>query len=76
MIGFQLRYIFLIDKACKITVPIIPFSRIDEIGAGMYKGQKKQASEVHQVEQSATGGEGGGSNPTRTLNDQNTVKTQ
>lgn len=38
--GFQLRYIYLIDKACKITVPIFPFSKIDEMGAGMYKGEK------------------------------------
>ena len=38
--GFQLRYIYLIDKTCKITVPILPFSMIDEIGAGMYKGEK------------------------------------
>lgn len=38
--GFQLRYIYLIDKSCKITVPILPFSKIDEIGAGMYKGEK------------------------------------
>jgi len=38
--GFQLRYIYLIDKTCKITVPILPFSKIDEIGAGMYKGEK------------------------------------
>jgi hypothetical protein len=38
--GFQLRYIYLIDKSCKITVPILPFSKIDEMGAGMYKGQK------------------------------------
>lgn len=40
IIGNQLRYIYLIDKSCKITVPIIPFSKIDEMGAGMYKGQK------------------------------------
>jgi hypothetical protein len=40
LIGFQLRYIYLIDKTCKITVPILPFSKIDEIGAGMYKGKK------------------------------------
>lgn len=40
LIGFQLRYIYLIDKTCKITVPILPFSRIDELGAGMYKGEK------------------------------------
>ena len=38
--GFQLRYIYLIDKSCKITVPILPFSKIDEMGAGMYKGKK------------------------------------
>jgi hypothetical protein len=49
--GFQLRYIYLIDKTCKITVPILPFSKIDELGAGMYKGEKvslqdRQAREV------------------------------
>lgn len=38
--GYQLRYIYLIDKSCKITVPILPFSKIDEMGAGMYKGEK------------------------------------
>jgi hypothetical protein len=38
--GYQLRYIYLIDKSCKITVPILPFSKIDEVGAGMYKGKK------------------------------------
>ena len=43
--GYQLRYIYLIDKTCRITVPIIPFSKIDEIGAGMYKGEKITISE-------------------------------
>ena len=43
--GFQLRYIYLIDKSCKITVPILPFSKIDEMGAGMYKGQKISLAE-------------------------------
>ena len=38
--GNQLRYIYLIDKSCKITVPILPFSMIDKMGAGMYKGEK------------------------------------
>jgi len=38
--GFQLRYIYLIDKTCKLSVPILPFSKIDEMGAGMYKGKK------------------------------------
>lgn len=44
--GFQLRYIYLIDKTQKITVPIIPFSKIQEMGAGMYKGVKKCGSSV------------------------------
>ena len=43
--GFQLRYIYLIDKNCKITVPILPFSKIDEMGAGMYKGEKITVAE-------------------------------
>jgi hypothetical protein len=38
--GYQNRYIYLIDKSCQITVPILPFSKIDEMGAGMYKGKK------------------------------------
>jgi len=38
--GNQLRYIYLIDKTYKITVPILPFSEIDKQGAGMYKGKK------------------------------------
>ena len=40
LVGFQLRYIYLIDKSCKITVPILPFSKIKEIGASMYLGKK------------------------------------
>lgn len=38
--GFQNRYIYLIDKSCKLNVPVIPFEKIDEVGAGMYKGEK------------------------------------
>lgn len=45
--GFQLRYIYLIDKTCKLTVPILPYSAIDEIGAGMYKGVKITQEERH-----------------------------
>lgn len=41
--GYMFRYIFFIDRSyrSKLTVPIIPFSRIDELGIGMYKGKKK-----------------------------------
>ena len=47
--GFQLRYVYFIDKRCKekLTVPIIPFSKIDEMGAGMYKGEKVTQHERH-----------------------------
>lgn len=43
--GFQNRYIYLIDKKAKINSTIIPFSKIDEMGAGMYKGEKIKISE-------------------------------
>ena len=80
--GFQLRYIYLIDKSCKITVPIIPFSKIDEIGAGMYKGEKvsllsrkPKAPEAHVVERPVSDGEVGGSNPTPALQNSNKTET-
>lgn len=38
--GKQLKYIYLIDKTCKINANILPFSEIDKQGAGMYKGEK------------------------------------
>ena len=38
--GFQNRYIYLIDKSCKINTEVLPFSEIDKQGAGMYKGEK------------------------------------
>tara|TARA_R100001163_G_scaffold285_1_gene531 strand:+ start:343 stop:984 length:642 start_codon:yes stop_codon:yes gene_type:complete len=39
--GYQFRYIYLIDKKCELNIKEIPFSKIKEIGAGMYKGKKK-----------------------------------
>lgn len=47
--GYQLRYIYFIDKSCrdKLTVPEIPFSKIDELGAGMYKGEHVTIEERH-----------------------------
>jgi len=40
--GYQLRYIYFIDRESlkNLTVPIIPFEKIKEIGAAMYKGKK------------------------------------
>lgn len=41
--GYQLRYIYFINPSARerLTVPILPFSRIDEMGARMYKGEKR-----------------------------------
>lgn len=50
--GFQLRYIYLLDKNAKLTVPVIPFSRIQEIGASMYKGKRPVDSIVANAEKS------------------------
>jgi hypothetical protein len=50
--GFQLRYVYFLnpDARQRLTVPILPFSKIDEMGAGMYRGQaraKQATTEVH-----------------------------
>lgn len=49
--GYQLRYIFFIDRKCiqKLTVPILPFSKIDEMGAGMYKGENIKREDRHLI---------------------------
>ena len=47
--GYQLRYIYFLDKAYRqrLTCPEIPFSKIDELGAGMYKGENVTRAERH-----------------------------
>lgn len=47
--GYQLRYIYFIDKNKEkdLQVPIIPFSEINELNAGMYKGEKITQAERH-----------------------------
>lgn len=49
--GFQLRYIYFIDKKKRadLTVPEIPFSEIDAVGAGMYKGRKMTYAERNAI---------------------------
>ena len=49
--GYQLRYVYFIDKKCikNLNAPIIPFSKIDEIGAGMYKGEKISQQKRHEI---------------------------
>jgi hypothetical protein len=45
--GFQIKYIYFLDKSKEkdLTVPVLPYSKIAEAGAQMYKG-KKNASVV------------------------------
>ncbi len=47
--GNMFKYILLIDKKCEITLPIIPFSEIDNKGAGMYKGKKISLQERRDI---------------------------
>ena len=68
--GYQLRYVYFIDKSYKekLTVPILPFSDIDKMGAGMYKGERVSISE-RRGKQANSGDqlESGGAAPTTTL---------
>ena len=63
--GFQLRYIYFLNPAARqrLTVPILPFSKIDEMGAGMYKGKPKRMTEASSGDQP----ESGGATPTHAL---------
>ena len=44
--GFQLRYIYFLDRAARarLTVPVLPYSEIARLGAGMYRGQPRVRS--------------------------------
>jgi hypothetical protein len=44
--GYQLRYIYFIDKSKynDLTVEVLPFSAIGEMGAKMYKGERQKYS--------------------------------
>lgn len=49
--GFQLRYIYFIDKSYRerLTVKELPYTAIDEVGAGMYKGEQITRAERHAI---------------------------
>lgn len=68
--GNMLRYIYFIDKSKEkdLTVPVLPFSMIDEMSARMYKGvsYKRNASLV-QEQNSNFPVENGGATPTDSL---------
>ena len=62
--GFQLRYLYFINPKARerLTVPILPFSKIDEMGAGMYRGKARPKDQAL-----ANPARLGGETPTRTL---------
>ena len=47
--GWQLRYVYFLDPTwrSRLTVPEIPFSEIDRLGAGMYRGEKATLADRH-----------------------------
>lgn len=65
--GYQLRYVYFLapEFRQKLTVPIIPFDRIKEVGATMYRGQRPSGGSPDGGTPAPTGG--GGSNPTPPL---------
>jgi hypothetical protein len=64
--GFQLRYIYFLHPAERqnLTVPVIPFSDIERLGAKMYRGK---APEVKQVDTPGVHPGEGGAVPTPAL---------
>jgi hypothetical protein len=75
--GYQLRYLYFLDPTAKdrLTVPILPFSMIDEIGARMYKGVaiSKRAGSV-ESDTADDQLEKGGANPTPALQSETTIE--
>ncbi len=53
--GHQLRYIYFLNPAARqrLTVPVLPFSKIDEMGAGMYKGKPTRDKQAMAEDHSA-----------------------
>lgn len=46
--GFQIRYVYFIDPTCRerLTMPILPYSELDRMGARMYKGQRRVSGDI------------------------------
>jgi hypothetical protein len=64
--GYQMRYVYFLnpDAAKRLAVPILPFSKIAEMGAGMYRGKSVSRAKDQALERpSSLGGE----TPTCTL---------
>lgn len=67
ILGYQLRYVRLLNPDARLTVPTIPFERITEVGANMYRGVRDGGLDMRGT--SNPTGEGGAS-PTPSLHDQ------
>lgn len=65
--GFQLRYVYFLDPSWRqrLSVEEIPFSAIDDLGAGMYRGEKRRGK--HRGDATPIQGGEGGSSPTSAL---------
>ena len=70
--GFQLRYIYFLNQHARdrLTVPVVSFDKIDELGAGMYRGEKISRSARVKKQDSEHHSELGGAVPTDTLHSQ------
>jgi hypothetical protein len=64
--GFQMRYIYFLNPAARarLMVPVLPFSKISDMGASMYKGEKITRAKKQDSENPS---ELGGAVPTDTL---------
>lgn len=74
LVGYQLRYIYFLDPSARefLTVPVLPFSEIDRLGAGMYRGEKRVVSDTSDTPGDQPGE--GGATPTTTLHHSTTTK--
>ena len=66
--GYQLRYIKFMNEAARsrLSVPVLPFSAIDRLGARMYRGSKPSVGSVESDTPAIQAGEDG-ANPISTL---------
>ncbi len=72
LVGFQLRYIYFIDPTyrARLTVPELPYSTIEAMGAKMYKGQRPAIGDTGETDNAPqTNAETGGASPTVSLSE-------
>lgn len=67
--GFQLRYVYFLNPAARerLTVPVLPFDRIQQMGAGMYRGKPVDRSTRTKEQDAGHPLALGGVTPTRAL---------